>query len=121
MMKYAGVKYLSSKKSKTYDYVTIEGVDIGDIVVVPTQFGVSIAQVVELRDTAEVSTMLQIRHVISEGSPILKEKRDAVQRNIIHQKIKARITEKIENAQYEEYAKHDPVIRDLADKLKTMQ
>jgi len=63
-MKYAGVKYLSSKKGQIYDYLSIEGVEVGDIVVVPTQFGLSVAQVKEMRDTSSVRSVLQIAHII---------------------------------------------------------
>lgn len=121
MMRYAGVRYLSSTNSSIYDYLSIEGVAIGDVVVVPTRFGLSIAQVVEMRDTSSVQALQKIKHVISDASEVLKNKRDEVQRVAIHKEIKARIEEKLENAQYEEYAKTDPVIRELTDKLKSME
>ena len=120
-MKYAGVKYLSSKKGQIYDYLSIEGVEVGDIVVVPTQFGLSVAQVKEMRDTSSVRSALQIAHIISDASPVFKEMRDKVRRETLHKKIQERIEAIVENARYEEYAKLDPVIKELNDKLQSMR
>ena len=120
-MKYAGVKYLSSKTGQTYDYLTLDGVEVGDIVVVPTQYGLSVAQVKEMRDTSSVRSALQIKHIISDASPVFKEMRDKVKREELHEEIQKRIKTIVENTQYEEYAKMDPVIKELNDQLQAMK
>lgn len=120
-MEYVGVKYLSSKESGVYDYVAIDGVEIGDIVVAPTQFGISLAQVVDKKDTPAVQTVKQILHIISDSSPVLQEMRDKVKREAIHEEIKKRIEKIVESSKYDEYAKIDPIIKELNDKLKSME
>ena len=106
--------------SKAYDYLSAVEVEVGDLVVVETQYGLSVALVVELcTPAAEFSgSRYVVQKVDRENFEAFKLKLARVE--MIKAEIEEKIREKVYMQHVETFAKDDAELAELLEELKTI-
>lgn len=125
-MKIVKVKFLSTlqhAKANSYDFFLNDGVeaDIGDILLVDSTPGYSLAQVVSIHDS-ETSHHQATRYAmdnLTDASDHLKALRNQVRQKEIRAEIKSRMKQVDETQKMKMYAEQDPRIKALLEELES--
>lgn len=114
-VQYAHVRFLSNLTGgeQLYDYRMIDGVQVGDIVLVSTRHGWSIAQVMSIGDVSGISVIKSIAGILTDTSPVFKRKAAKVKKAALKKEMDERIKQHDYLNRYREYAKVDSTIEQL--------
>ena len=123
--KTVAVKFVSydeygHSNNKTYDYLTSdESLQVGDLVVVRTSYGLAVAQIVEFKEYSSYAKSLIVDKVdmtrYNEETAKIKRTQE------IRAKLEAELAEEQRLAVYREAAQFNPRIQELLDELESLK
>lgn len=124
--KYATVKFLSSRDdgmAKGYTYENTIGAKKYDAVIVPTQYGLSLAVVTDLKDNHGLSpyTSVAIKRIaeVVKSKAVAKEMQ-AEKKQDLKKKLEAEVKKMDEVERFNIYAASNPAFAELLDEYKSL-